>query len=252
MSAPDPGLSRPSRAGWLRRFLAARLSPEGAAGLHLTVGLLVLLVAMTAFGVVAEEVRAGAAITVVDVELANWLHARALQPAAAPLTAFMHAVSDMHGALGGSVLSALLIGYLSLRRQQWWRRAALVVLPGGMLLNVLIKYSFQRARPTFDAPLLTLTTYSFPSGHTAFAAMFYGLLACFLLVRPGPGQGLLARCAIVSAAGAMVALVAASRLYLGVHYLSDVLGAVAEGCVWLAICITVFSTLRRRREGRPL
>lgn len=240
--------SSPSLMQRLRRFIQARFSPEGAAGLHLTAGLAVLLVAMTAFGIVADEVRSQAPITVIDVELANWLHVHATTA----MTSFMLAVSHLHGAVGGTVLSVLLIGYFQLRRHVWWRRAALVVLPGGMLLNVLIKYSFQRARPSFDAPLLTLTTYSFPSGHTAFAAMFYGLLTCFLLVHLRPSQPVLARGAIVLAACAMVALVAASRLYLGVHYLSDVLAAIAEGCTWLAICITAFSTLRRRREGRPL
>jgi undecaprenyl-diphosphatase len=48
----------------------------------------------------------------------------------------------------------------------------------------------------------------------------------------------------------MVALVAVSRMYLGVHYLSDVLAAVAEGCAWLAVCITGVSTLRRRHAAR--
>jgi membrane-associated phospholipid phosphatase len=48
----------------------------------------------------------------------------------------------------------------------------------------------------------------------------------------------------------MVLLVAFSRIYLGAHYLSDVLAAMAEGCAWLAICITASATLRRRRAAR--
>jgi undecaprenyl-diphosphatase len=95
--------------------------------------------------------------------------------------------------------------------------------------------------------LLTLTTYSFPSGHTAAATVFYGLIACFLLsrVRAWP-----ARAGIVAACCLMVALVALSRMYLGVHYLSDVLAAAAEGAAWLATCITAVSTLQRRRIAR--
>ena len=57
------------------------------------------------------------------------------------------------------------------------------------------------------------------------------------------------RAAIIAAAVLMVALVGASRIYLGVHYASDVLAAVAESCGWLAVCITASSTLRRRRAA---
>jgi membrane-associated phospholipid phosphatase len=243
MSSSPPSLLRR-----LSAWLGAGLSPEGAAGVQLTLGLILLAVATTAFGILAEDVVSGARITIIDVQMANWLHARAT-PA---MTGFMLGVSNVHGAIGGVLISMAMIAYFHLRRHPWWGRAALIILPGGMLLNVLIKYSFQRARPTFDAPLLTLTTYSFPSGHTAFAAMFYGLLACFMLVHQRAPRSIGMRCLIVVAAVAMVALVAGSRMYLGVHYLSDVLGAMAEGCAWLTICITGISTWRRRREGRPL
>ncbi|WP_395406963.1 phosphatase PAP2 family protein [Pseudoduganella sp. UC29_106] len=94
----------------------------------------------------------------------------------------------------------------------------------------------------FDEPLLTLATYSFPSGHTVAATLFYGLLACYLVMR---GR----RWLPVAGATLMVLLVACSRMYLGVHYLSDVLAAVAEGVAWLAICVTGMSTWRRRREA---
>jgi undecaprenyl-diphosphatase len=116
-----------------------------------------------------------------------------------------------------------------------------------MLLNVALKHVFQRARPSFDDPLLSLLTYSFPSGHTAAATVFYGLLACYLVRRAHAWR---ARVLIVLAAVAMVVLVALSRMYLGAHYLSDVLAAAAEGAAWLAICITAVSTLQRRRLAR--
>jgi len=95
--------------------------------------------------------------------------------------------------------------------------------------------------------LLSLLTYSFPSGHTAAATVFYGLLACYLVRRVHAWR---ARVAIALAAAAMVVLVALSRMYLGAHYLSDVLAAAAEGAAWLAICITAVSTLHRRRLAR--
>jgi membrane-associated phospholipid phosphatase len=114
-------------------------------------------------------------------------------------------------------------------------------------LNVLLKYTYMRARPSFDDAILTLATYSFPSGHTAAATLLYGIIAAYLVCLT-PRFGL--RGAIVAGAVLMVALVGASRVYLGVHYASDVLAAVVESCGWLAVCITASSTLRRRRSAR--
>jgi undecaprenyl-diphosphatase len=145
-------------------------------------------------------------------------------------------------------MALMLAAYFHMRKLNYWLLTVAVVVPGGMLINVLLKYFFQRARPSFDDPLLTLATYSFPSGHTVNATLLYGVLACWLVMRfRGAGQ----RAAIIAGAVLMTALVGLSRMYLGVHYLSDVLAAFTEGCAWLAVCITAISTLRRRREGRP-
>jgi membrane-associated phospholipid phosphatase len=105
---------------------------------------------------------------------------------------------------------------------------------GGMLLNQILKHVFLRARPRFDHPILTLTTYSFPSGHTLIATVFYGALAWLILSRSDkwPWRFLAVAIPLI-----MVPLVGFSRIYLGVHYLSDVLGAMAEGAAWLTFCL---------------
>ncbi|WP_198026916.1 phosphatase PAP2 family protein [Polaromonas glacialis] len=110
-----------------------------------------------------------------------------------------------------------------------------LTVPLGMLLNVLMKYAFHRARPSFDDPLLALTTYSFPSGHVAGATLFYGVMAAVVISRTAAWRW---RVMAVLAAITMVALVALTRMYLGVHYLSDVLAAFAEGVAWLTLCLT--------------
>jgi undecaprenyl-diphosphatase len=230
----------PSR---LARFLAARLSPEGELGLHLTVGLALLLAAAWIFGAIAEDVVTGATITRVDVRLAHWFHDRATPG----FTRAMLFVTHWNGLVGSSVMAALLALWFWRRRAHYWLVVCLIAVPGGMLLNVALKHVFRRVRPAFDDPLLSLLTYSFPSGHTAAATVFYGLLACYL-VRRVRAWG--ARALVVLGAAAMVTLVALSRMYLGVHYLSDVLAAAAEGAAWLAICITAVSTLHRRRLAR--
>jgi membrane-associated phospholipid phosphatase len=153
-------------------------------------------------------------------------------------------VTHWHQQAGILLMTLLLALHLRARRANYWLLALMLAVPGGMLLNVLLKYTFQRARPRFDEPLLTLASYSFPSGHTSGAMLFYGLLAAYLVCTlPRPG----ARAAVLGLATLMVALVALSRVYLGVHYLSDVLAGIAFGGAWFAVCITVISTLRRSR-----
>jgi undecaprenyl-diphosphatase len=241
---PTPMTSAPSnpRHG-LAAFLAARFSPEGAFGLQLTIGVVLILVASWTFGVLAEDVVRGAAITQVDVRLAHWFHARATPG----FTRAMLFVTHWNGLAGSSVMAFLLALWFRRRRYHEWLILTLIAVPGGMLLNVVLKHVFQRARPSFDDPLLTIATYSFPSGHTAAATVFYGLLACWLSTR---ARGRTLRALVVLGAAAMVCLVALSRMYLGVHYLSDVLAAALESCAWLTVCITAVSTLRRVRTLR--
>jgi undecaprenyl-diphosphatase len=212
-------------------------------GLHFTIGVALILCAALAFGEIAEDVVEGDTITLIDVQLAHWFRARAT----AGFTDFMLFITHWNGIGGSSVMGVLLAAWFWYRRAHYWLVVVLVAVPGGMLLNVALKHVFQRARPTLEDPLLTLSTYSFPSGHTAAATVFYGLLACYLVRRV---QAWPARAAIVAACVAMVMLVALSRMYLGVHYLSDVLAAAAEGAAWLAVCITAVSTLQRRRHAR--
>jgi undecaprenyl-diphosphatase len=225
------------------RFLAARFSPEGEMGLHFTIGVALILCAAMVFGELAEDVVEGDTITLIDVQLAHWFRAHAT----AGFTGLMLFITHWNGIAGSSVMGVLLAAWFWYRRAHYWLVVVLVAVPGGMLLNVALKHVFQRARPTLEDPLLTLSTYSFPSGHTAAATVFYGLLACYLVRRV---RGWPARAAIVAACVAMVMLVALSRMYLGVHYLSDVLAASAEGAAWLAVCITAVSTLQRRRIAR--
>ena len=227
------------------RFLRARLSPEGYLGLHLTIGASLLLIAGALFGAIADEVARAASITQLDLEIARWLHSRAAEP----LTTIMLVLTHLHGVTAILFWSLLFGIYLARRRAWYWVLSLTLAVGGGSLLNVAMKYVFQRARPSFDEPLLTLVTYSFPSGHTAGSTMFYGVLVCYLFSQIRAG---LARLLIVASAIVLVLLVGLSRMYLGVHYFSDVLAAIAEGWAWLALSVTAVSTLRRRNLYRAM
>ena len=227
----------------LQQFVAARLTPGEALGLHFTVGVAVMLFAVWVFGSIAEEVIEAEELVFIDDWIARWFNAHATPG----FTQVMLVITHAHNTAGMLVLTTVLGIYFYIRKARYWLLALLVSVPGGMLLNVALKNIFQRARPSLDNPLLTLTTYSFPSGHTVAATLFYGLLAAYLVCLPGKWKY---RFLIALGACVLVSLVGLSRMYLGVHYLSDVMAAVAVGCAWLAICITGVSTLRRRRAAR--
>lgn len=223
--------------------MRARFSPEGALGLQLTVGALMLISATWIFGAIAEDVATADTITVIDLKLANWLHAHA----SLRLTRVMLAVSALNGVAAVSILTVTLAAFFAWRGHRKWLLALTMIVPVGMLLNSVLKLVFARARPHFEDPLMTLATYSFPSGHVAGSTLFYGTLAAFVIAQTHSAAR---RVAIVSAAILLTALVALSRLYLGVHYLSDVLGAFAECVAWLALCLTGVYMLDRRRAAR--
>ena len=207
---------------------------------------LVALLIVGAIGVfidLAEDVETADHITVLDVQWANWLHAHAT-PA---LTHVMLAVSALHDMLAMSIFTVALAIFLGWRRERDWLLGLVLVMPGGMILNTLFKFVFARARPHFVDPIVTLTSYSFPSGHVAASTLFYGFVAALLISHT---QVLAQRVAVVSGALMMVALVAASRMYLGAHFFSDVLAAFFEGFAWLGLCF-VGIHLTRHRAAKP-
>ncbi len=201
-------------------------------------GALVLIAAAWLFGGIAEDVVTGDRLTLLDGEVAQWLHRHATPS----LTAWMLAVTHLHSTVAVTIYTLLAAAFLWRRRA--WRTLATVVtcMAGGLLLNVLMKLAFHRARPVFEEPLLTLTTYSFPSGHVAGSTILYGLAVAWVFGHTRRGSW---RLIAVAAAFAAIVLVAFSRMYLGVHYLSDVAAAFAEGVAWLALCLSAFAAFWR-------
>jgi membrane-associated phospholipid phosphatase len=184
-------------------------------------------------------------IHLIDTAVSAWFHAHS----APVLTQVMLVVTNVHSTLGIGLMTAALALALLHRRQLWWLLELVLTVPGGMLLNVAMKQVFQRARPHFDNPLLTLASYSFPSGHAAGATLFYGFVVVLLLSQVCQRGW---RIAIVAAAVLMVFLVCLSRVYLGVHYLSDVVGGVVEALLWLALCLSGVRAWRQRHRAGAL
>lgn len=223
-------------------FVQARLSPQSYLGLQLTIGALILIGASWLFGGIAEDVVTGDPLTLVDLRVAQWFHDHATPF----LTQAMLVLTNLHGPIPVTAAVVLIAACLAWKKNWYWLICLSATVPFGMLLNVLMKYAFHRARPSFEVPILTLPTYSFPSGHVAGATLLYGVLAGMLIAHTAAWRW---RVMIVLVALAMVMLVALTRLYLGAHYLSDVLAAFAEGVAWLALCLTGIHTYWNHRAG---
>jgi membrane-associated phospholipid phosphatase len=238
----------PRRFERSRRFLGARLSPEGYLGLHLTIGLLVIVAAGWWFGDIAEDMSRNAATRGLDDNITAWFvaHGTPLLTSAARIITFF-------GSVGFLTSASLLTGLVLARRRSFYRLLALALaVGGGALLNLALKHSFHRQRPILENPLVTLSSYGFPSGHTMGATVFYGVLALCVTYWI---RGWSRRVAVGWAAAFVIALIGASRIYLGAHYFTDVIGAIAVGLAWLAFSWTGVETLRRwrgRSRNQPL
>jgi undecaprenyl-diphosphatase len=129
------------------------------------------------------------------------------------------------------------------------RRAAIVLAiatAGAQVLNQVLKFVFQRARPEAFFGFPDPVTYSFPSGHAITAASFCGVLAAIVAVRE---KRRAARAAVWCAAVLAAAAIGLSRVYLGVHYPSDVVAGYAVAVVWLAALRAAYGMWRRRRAA---
>src|SRR6185295_12695781 len=144
----------------------------------------------------ADEIREHESLTTADSALSSWLHAHN-DPR---LTTAMFAVTAMGSTAIVSSITGLFGIYFIFRRRFYWFAAITSSVFGGMLLNKLLKFAFHRPRPFFTDPLLTLTSYSFPSGHTMMATTLYAVLAAFFVSRT---RDMRARVLIVCAAVVM-------------------------------------------------
>jgi len=143
-------------------------------------------------------------------------------------------------------LSIAIVVVLLLRGR--WRLAAAWVITQlvGLVLIEKTKLAFDRLRPSFNGEFTTEDSYSFPSGHALGSLVAFGMLAYLFAIhvrRPA------ARRAGIVIAAALVLLIGFSRMFLGVHYFTDVLGGYALGAAWLAFALALIEDIRARYGG---
>jgi undecaprenyl-diphosphatase len=221
-----------------------RLDPEARYGLRLT--LLAAAVVLTAvpFGLLLDQVVRDGPLTEVDTWAANHLHDRVRH---SPGLVDALQVVTFAGSPVFLTLAAGVVVVHTLRRRLW-RLAVFVVatsLAGGVI-DTAVKQAVDRDRPSLEAPVATARGQSFPSGHAMSSTVVYGALLLTML----PAVPRRRRRPLLAATMALVVVIGVTRLALGVHYISDVLGGFVLGLAWLAAATAAFGTWRVER-GRP-
>ena len=143
-----------------------------------------------------------------------------------------------------SILAALFLYFVLNHRTELLLFGAVVI--GTPIINQILKQFFHRARPDLHR-LIEIGGYSFPSGHAMNAFAVYGILA-FLLWRHIPTR--LSRTILIIISSIFILMIGTSRIYLGVHYPSDIIGGYFASGFWLAISIWFFQRYKKKRSAR--
>jgi undecaprenyl-diphosphatase len=154
-------------------------------------------------------------------------------------------------ALGSTTVLTLVTlgaaGFLLVARKQAPAVLILVTVAGGTLLSNLLKFGFARPRPDLVAHAVEVSTLSFPSGHAMLSAVTYLTLGAMLSEAE---RDLSRRTYILALAACLTVLIGSSRVYLGVHYPTDVLAGWVVGAAWAMVCLSLARLLGRRgRNG---
>lgn len=223
---------------WMKQVYPALMSFVAAAGL---IWLVTCMLVLLGLAHLADEVLEQEAFFF-DESILLWIH----QFATPTLDRVMLVITQLGNPIVVVPLSFFGFGVL------WWqhrRRIALffaINCIGGAVLSTGLKVTFSKPRPQLWPQLITETTYSFPSGHALGAMVLYGFSA-YLLARFYPKQSRL----IYTIATLLIGAIGLSRLYLGVHWPTDVLAGYGVGWLWLSICIAFVRLKGSTAEPTP-
>ncbi|GJM29094.1 MAG: phosphatidylglycerophosphatase B [Cyclobacteriaceae bacterium] len=208
----------------------------------IAISLIVGILGLKVFLEITEALRADL-LTDWDDRVSHWIH-QLRNPVA---TKFVIAATQLGNVYAYLVLIILIAWYAHQKERGWYITLQItLVLATAALLNIILKFAIDRQRPQ-GVEIIDAGGLSFPSGHAMGSFAFYGFLI-FLVwahIKSRPKRIILS----IALAG-LILLIGFTRVYLGVHYPSDVVAGYAAGLSWLAICIWVFNLLNHRRLMR--
>lgn len=210
--------------------------------LSLLFGLVAAIGALIFFSWLTDQVFEGDALQFDEATRA------AVHTLASPLmTAVMRFLSFVGSTIVLTIGTIIVCAWFGTKK--WGREAKLfaATMIGAALLNITLKLTFKRARPTPFFDLTPPETYSFPSGHSLASACFFGALAAILTARIKRRR---ARTIVWIVCTTMFVSIGFSRIYLGVHHTTDVIAGFATALIWILVVRFVEMELARRRKRR--
>lgn len=224
------------RGSLFARFLRERFRKGGAYGLAFTLTFLVMIGALWLFAAIVDGIT--------EHSTAFWLDTTVQGVVASIRTPTRTAVAEFVTNLGGgrgSVVGSVLFGLILLFRRRWWALLGLVFAMGvGGLVVLLLKEFFHRARPVQQ--VIHAGGYSFPSGHAFAAMVFFGYIIYEAVKHL---QNRFWRTVVIVLCVLLIIAIGLSRVYLNVHYLTDVAGGFAAGFIWLCAVIFIIRAVER-------
>ena len=220
--------------------LRSRLPPGLFMALPIAGGFALIVAGASVFAELAEELGTGDEMARADQALTDALR-RSVPAAAIHVFAVLTRLGDTATLV---VLCVLVATVLLVRGRPWLALGWVCAVGGNGLLNQTLKHVFARARPVHDDGLVLADGFSFPSGHSSGAVVTYTMLAYLALRLLSPRWHLPA----VLGAVALAVTVGASRIFLRVHFASDVVAGFASGAAWLAVCIAAIEGVRWRLQ----
>jgi undecaprenyl-diphosphatase len=229
-----------SEGNWfLSRYWRLKGSDRGVLS-----GLFVSLAGLIFFIVTTTAVIRFDSVTAWDTNALQWLHSRTSPFGIGIFSAITFLGQTLFLDFLGVVIALLLVRKHQVVLMVGW----IVALIGGEMTESVLKLWIRRPRPEFAFLILNRPTFSLPSGHAMNSTIAYSMLAYVLVSVWKPGRA--AEAGMIIVAALLVIGIGFSRIYLGVHYISDVVAGISAGMFWFGLCVSATTLLRTRPTFR--